>query len=124
MLKAVHIGSAVLSIGVFTVRGLLMLGGSPLIDTRFARVAPHIVDTILLATAIGLAWLSGQYPFAQSWLTAKVAALVLYIFLGTIALRRGPTLRVRAVAFALALCTALYMVSVALARSPTGPFAL
>ena len=122
-LKAVHVGSAVLSISGFAVRGALMLRGSPLLRTKFVRVAPHVVDTVLLASAVGLAWLSGQYPLAQPWLTAKVVALLAYIGLGAVALRYGPTLRLRTVAFGLALCAALYIVGVAVTRQPAGPLA-
>lgn len=122
-LKAIHVGSAVLSITGFAARGVLMLRGSPFLRARFVRVAPHVVDTVLLTSAIGLAWLSGQYPLAQAWLTAKVVALLVYIVLGAVALRHGQTLRVRAIAFVLALCTVAYIVCVALTRQVTGPIA-
>lgn len=121
--KAVHVASAILSISGFAVRGVLMLRSSPLLATRFARIAPHVVDTVLLASAFLLAWASGQYPFSQPWLTAKVVALAVYVLLGTIALRRGRTLRTRARAFAFAMGTALYIVSVAITRDAAGPLA-
>jgi len=124
VLKAVHAGSAMVSFAGFAARGVLMLRQSPMLESRLARSAPHVVDTVLLASAVGLAWLSHQYPIAQAWLTAKVVALVLYIILGTIALKRGPTLRVRAFAFVFALATFLYIVAVALTHQPAGPFAL
>lgn len=121
LLKQVHVASAVLSITGFAARGVLMLRDSPLLQSRFARVAPHVVDTILLASAIALTWLSGQYPLAQPWLTAKLLALFAYIALGMIALKRGRSKKVRAIAFALALAAVLYIVCVALTRSPLGP---
>lgn len=123
-LKVVHVSSAILSIAGFAARGVLMLAGSPLLGSRFVRVAPHVVDTVLLGSAVALAWLSGQYPFVQPWLTAKVVALLAYIVLGSVALKRGATRGVRGTAFLFALCTALYIVSVALARDPSGPVAL
>ena len=118
LLKQVHVASAFLSIAGFAARGVLMLRDSRLLQSRFARIAPHVVDTVLLASAVALAWQSGQYPFAQSWLTAKVVALLAYIALGTVALKRGRTKTVRAIAFAAALAAALYIVAVALARNP------
>ena len=121
-LKWIHIGCAILSISGFTLRGILMLHDSPLLATRFARSAPHVVDTVLLASALWLAALIGQYHFAQGWLTAKVLALIAYIVLGTIALKRGRSKPVRDAAFALALAAVLYIVSVALTRSPLGFF--
>ena len=120
LLKAVHVGSAALSIAGFAARGVLMLRDSPLLQSKVARVLPHVVDTVLLGSAIALAWMSGQAPFAQGWLTAKVLALLAYIALGTIALKRGRTRTVRGCAFALALATVFYLVSVAMTRRPEG----
>lgn len=123
-LKAIHVTSAILSISGFAARGVLMLAGSPLLKTRFVRTAPHVVDTVLLGSAVWLAWASAQYPFVLPWLTAKVLALVAYIVLGSVAVSRGKTPTVRAVAFALALATGLYIVSVAVLRTPAGMFTL
>ncbi len=122
-IKVVHVGCAILSIAGFVARGVLRLRESPLLGVRWVRVAPHVVDTVLLASALWLAWLSGQYPFVQGWLTAKVLALVAYIALGSVALRYGRSRRGRAVAFTLALGAAAYIVSVALSRDPLGPLA-
>lgn len=122
-LKAIHVGCAMLSIAGFVARGALMLSGSPLLRARFVRIAPHVVDTVLLASALLLAWRSAQVPFVQSWLTAKVIALFAYIALGSVALSRGRTRPVRAVAFVLALATFAYIVSVAVLRTPAGAFA-
>ena len=119
-LKLVHVACAIASISGFALRGILMLLDSPLLATRFARIAPHVVDTVLLASALWLAALLGQYPFVQGWLTAKVLALIAYIVLGTAALKRARSKTVRTVAFALALTAAAYIVSVALTRDPLG----
>jgi uncharacterized membrane protein SirB2 len=123
-LKALHVGCAVLSITGFAARGMLMLRDSPLLGAHWLRIAPHVVDTILLASALRLTVLIGQYPFTHGWLTAKLLALVAYILFGTVALKRGRSKRVRAAAFALALMTVLYIVSVALTRNPLGFLAL
>jgi uncharacterized membrane protein SirB2 len=116
--KQVHIACVVLSLSGFAARGGLMLAGSPLLGTRFVRIAPHVIDTLLLASAAWLAWAMQQYPFVHAWLTAKVLGLIVYIVLGTIALRRGRTRAVRATAFAGALLAAAYIVAVALTRQP------
>jgi len=117
--RALHVGCAALSIAGFAARGALMLAGSPLLHTRFVRVAPHVVDTALLASAIWLAWFLGQVPFVHGWITAKIFALLAYIVLGMFALRRGRTRRARAAALAAALASAGYIVWVALARDAT-----
>jgi uncharacterized membrane protein SirB2 len=118
--RNVHVACAVLSIGGFALRGGLMLARSSLLQARFTRLAPHVIDTVLLASAIALSWASGQYPFAQNWLTAKLLALIAYVVLGSYALKRAKTLKSRAVFFVLSLSAALYIVSVAVTRSPWG----
>lgn len=118
--KYLHVGSVIISLGGFAARGVLMLAQSPVLNTRFVRIAPHVVDTILLASALWLAWIIRQYPFVQGWLTAKVIGLVVYIVLGAIALRRGRTKGIRVAAFVGAAATAFYIVSVALTHDARG----
>ena len=120
-LKHFHMSCAALSGSLFLVRGAWMLRDSPRLHDRWVRIAPHIVDTLLLASAIALAVWSGQYPGVQGWLTAKVAALIIYIVLGTIALKRGRTKMVRFLAFIGALAVFGYIVAVALTKQPN-PF--
>jgi uncharacterized membrane protein SirB2 len=115
-IKHLHMGCAALSITLFLLRGGWMLQGSAMLQQRWVKIAPHLVDTVLLGSAITLAVLSGQYPFAQPWLGAKVIALLLYIVLGTIALKRGRTRRIRALAFGAAILTFAYIVAVAVTR--------
>lgn len=117
-LKALHVGAVVVSLAGFAARGALMLADSPLLQARFVRIAPHVVDTVLLASAAWLAGFLHQYPFVHGWLTAKVLALLAYIGLGTVALKRGPTRKARVAAFGGALAAAAYIVAVALTRDP------
>ncbi|KPK07487.1 MAG: regulator SirB [Betaproteobacteria bacterium SG8_39] len=119
--KSIHVGCVVVSLAGFGVRGLLMLADSPRLSARLVRVAPHIVDTLLLASALWLAWLLGQYPFVHAWLTAKVLGLLAYIGFGTVALRRGRTKSLRSAALVAATLAAAYVVAVALTRDPRGP---
>ncbi|THF64379.1 SirB2 family protein [Pseudothauera rhizosphaerae] len=119
-LKHLHVSCVVLSIAGFTLRGLWMLAGSRLLGHRLTRVLPHIVDSVLLLSAVALAAMSGQYPFVAGWVTAKVAGLLAYIVLGAVALRRGRTRTVRAAAFVGALAVYGWVVSVALSRNPAG----
>lgn len=121
--KSIHVGCVVVSLVGFGVRGLLMLAGSRWLSARFVRIAPHVVDTLLLASALWLVWLLGQYPFVHAWLTAKVLGLAAYIGFGTVALRRGRTRRVRLLGLLGALVSVAYVVTVALTRDPRGPLA-
>jgi uncharacterized membrane protein SirB2 len=117
LLKYLHVGCVVLSGAGFALRGAWMLQGSPLLAQRWVRVLPHVVDTVLLASAIALALMLEQYPLVQGWLTAKLIGLVVYIVLGTIALKRGRTRGVRLTAFGAALLVFAYIVAVALTKS-------
>lgn len=122
-LKHLHITCVVLSGLGFLLRGFWMLQESPRLQGRLPRVAPHVVDTLLLGSALALAFLSGQYPFVQGWLTAKVLALLAYIGCGSVALKRGCSKAVRGIFFVMALSCFAYIVSVALTRHPAGFFA-
>lgn len=82
------------------------------------RWVPHAIDTCLLGSAVTLAVLSGQYPGVQSWLTAKLVALVMYIGLGAVALRPGIHGRWRIAAAAGAVLTFCFIVAVAMQRKP------
>ena len=121
IVKQIHVACVVLSLGGFAARGALMLADSGLLRTQFARIAPHVVDTGLLASAIWLAWATQQYPFVHGWLTAKVLGLIAYIGFGTMALKHGKTLRSRCFYLVLALLAATYIIAVALTRDPAGP---
>jgi uncharacterized membrane protein SirB2 len=123
LVKYLHVASVVLSLSGFAARGALMLRGSPWLNARFVRIAPHVVDTVLLGSAAWLAWFLQQYPLVHGWLTAKVVGLLAYIGFGMVALKRGRTLRTRAVFFVLAIAAAAYVVSVALTHDPRGPLA-
>jgi uncharacterized membrane protein SirB2 len=122
-LRNVHIGCAILTITLFVLRGGLMLANSPSQQNWVLCYLPHVVDTVLLTTALMLTTVIHQYPFAAGWLTTKVVLLVVYIVLGSIALKRGRTKTVRVAAFAAALATIGYLVTVARAHHPLGIFA-
>ena len=117
-LKLLHLGCVVVTASGFVLRGIWMLGESPLVRHPMTRALPHLNDTLLLAAGIGMAVTLRQYPLVDGWLTAKLLALLLYIVLGTVALKRGRTKRIRVLAFGGALLTLSYLVAVAVTRSP------
>jgi len=117
-LKHLHVACVVLSGLGFALRGWWMLNDSPLLRARLTRVVPHVVDTLLLGSALLMAWQSSQYPFAQGWLTAKFFGLLAYILCGTMALKRARTRGRRVVFLVLALLAYAYIVGVALTRNP------
>jgi uncharacterized membrane protein SirB2 len=115
-IKHLHVACAALTGAFFVTRGIWMLADSPLLQRRWVRVLPHVIDTVLLASALVLVVWSRQYPFVQPWLTAKLIALLFYIVLGSVALKRGRSKRVRAAALVGALLVFGYIVRVAVTR--------
>ena len=118
--KALHQGAVALSVTGFFARGLGSLRGAAWVRGRLAKTLPHVVDTVLLLSAVTLAWRAHINPLDAPWLLAKIAGLLLYIGLGVVALRPGPPLAVRATAWAAALLTVGWIISVAITKNPYG----
>ena len=123
ILKAVHVTAVALSGVGFVARGLGHFVGARWVGSGAARTLPHLVDTVLLASAVGLAYSLRLSPSATPWLLAKLAGLCAYVGLGTVALRFGRTRNTRIAAWAAALLVFGYIVSVAISKDPRGPLA-
>lgn len=118
-LKIIHIISIILSYILFSVRGIWMMQDSPMLKQRWIKILPHVIDTILLASAITLVIMIQQYHGLNPWLSAKIGGLLLYITLGMIALRFGKTRKIKTISWILAQIVFFYIVLVALTKSPT-----
>lgn len=119
-LKHLHMTSAVLGFLLLLVRGVWMMRDSGLLDSKVSKILPHVINTVLLLSAIGLMIQLKQYPFVEGWVTTKLLALVAYIVLGVIAMKGGRTKPVRIAAFAGAVATFAFILSVAITRHPAG----
>lgn len=122
-LKHLHMLAVALSALGFIARGSAALAGAAWVRSRPARVLPHVIDTVLLASAIALAVQLGLNPVHAPWLMAKIVGLLVYIGLGVVALRPGTPLGRRLSAFVAALLVLGYIVSVAITKQPGGYFA-
>jgi uncharacterized membrane protein SirB2 len=118
-LRALHMTCAGLSIAGFVIRFVWMLMDSPASQARAAKIVPHVVDTLLLVSAIALVSIIG-FNRNAAWLSAKIACLVVYIVLGTFALKRGRTKGMRAVCGVLAIVVFAFIASVARTHEPLG----
>src|SRR5690554_151219 len=119
LMKHLHMTLAFLTLFSFALRGLWMMRQSPLLHQRWVKIAPHIIDTLLLVTALILAGLLRYSPGAHPWLMAKIIALVVYIILGVVAFRHfNPKMRVAS--WCAAIITILYIISVAFSKSAWG----
>ena len=111
-----HAGLALTSLVGFVIRGVWMMRGSPMLTRRWVKIAPHVIDTLLLLSGVTLVIHHQIYPTEKSWLAAKLLALVVYIVVGSIALKRGRTRVIRVTAFFAALMVFAYMLAVANTR--------
>ena len=112
-IKIIHMSFAMISVLGFLARGILRINESPVVNRKLVRVLPHVIDTVLLTSAITLVIMSGQYPWVAPWVSAKILGLVVYIGLGVVVMRTAKTRQTRIVAFGLALLTAGYVFMIA-----------
>ena len=120
IVKAIHLSSVAFSGAGFFARGLGVLCDAAWVRSRVAKTLPHAVDSVLLLSALMLAWMLRQTPGNAPWLMAKIIGLQVYIGLGLVALRLGRTKEVRGIAWVAALATFGWMVSVAFLKTPLG----
>ena len=118
LVKNIHIACVASSYTLFFLRGVWLIRGSSMLRQRWVKIVPHVMDTLLLVSAIALAIGMRQYPGVDAWLTAKVAGLVFYIGFGMMAFRFGKTMRAKISAWVAAQLAFFYIVAVALTHNP------
>jgi uncharacterized membrane protein SirB2 len=118
LLKAVHVTCVVLSGTGFLLRGALALSGAAPMQRRWVRVVPHLVDTVLLASALAMLATARLWPSQHPWLATKIALLIVYVLLGMLAFGRARTQLGQRAAYVGALLVFAWIVGVALTRSP------
>lgn len=111
VLKHLHLLAIAVTLPLFLLRAYWSMTGSPRLQARWVRVAPHSNDAILLFAAIGMLVVGDLNPLEQPWLLAKITGLLLYIGLGHVAMKRGNT-----PALIAALLSFAYIVTVALTK--------
>ncbi len=121
-IKLLHIAAVALSGGLFFVRGLGVAGGATWAMAPPLRYLSYAIDTVLLGAAIALSVIIQQYPLVHGWLTAKVVLLVVYIVLGTFALKRGRTQAIRLACWVAALGVFALILAIARHHDVLGPF--
>lgn len=119
-IKAVHVAMVFASGLLFALRGAGVLAGMQWPMRLPVKLLSYTIDTTLLTAALMLFTILPHAMFANGWLATKLVLLVVYIVLGTFALKRGRTRRSRAVSYAAALCVFGFIISVARAHHPLG----
>jgi uncharacterized membrane protein SirB2 len=121
--RAVHIGAVLASGALFALRGAGVLAGARWSRAATLRYLSYSIDTVLLTAALMLVSMLPATLFANHWLTVKLVLLVVYVVIGSFALKRGSSGRVRAICFAAALAVYATMFGIARAHQPLGWFA-
>lgn len=116
--KLIHQSAVVLSVSGFALRALASLMGARWVKGRLAKTLPHVIDTVLLASAVALATWLHLNPLTTPWLAAKIVALMVYIGLGMLALKPSRPASHRCLAMLAAFATLAYIVSVAITKNP------
>jgi uncharacterized membrane protein SirB2 len=117
-IKQLHIFTVVFTICFFVLRLYWMRRHPEHIRQRWVRMLSATNDATLFFAGLAMVLMSHQYPFVMPWLTTKLFLLLLYILLGSMALKYGKTPTARTWYGIVALGTIFYIVSVALSRSP------
>ncbi|GAB2623683.1 SirB2 family protein [Novilysobacter erysipheiresistens] len=119
-IKMIHIALALLSGGLFAVRGAGVLAGMRWPHWLPVRWTSYAIDTSLLTAALMLLTVLPGAVFANGWLTAKLVLLVVYVVLGVFAIKRARTRTAKAICYIAALATFGMVYTIARAHHPLG----
>jgi uncharacterized membrane protein SirB2 len=119
-IKQAHVALVALSGALFVLRGAAVVAGARWPRRPAWRIASVVIDTLLLGAGATLWALLRLDLRAAPWLAVKLVLLVVYVVLGTLALKGDKPASVRALWLASALIVFATMVSVALAHHPLG----
>ncbi|MEX1266736.1 MAG: SirB2 family protein [Woeseia sp.] len=120
-IKSLHVATVIASGTLFAMRGVAVQVGNHWAMAAPVRYLSYVIDTVLLAAAVLLLGILPANVYANGWLAVKLSLLVVYIGLGTFALKRGRTQAVRLSCFAAAIVVYLAMFSIARSHDPLGP---
>ncbi|KGK42136.1 Invasion gene expression up-regulator SirB [Nitrincola sp. A-D6] len=123
LLKHLHITAAYASLAFFVLRAIWSIRGNSLLQTSWVKITPHLLDTLLLTLGVTMAALLSLWPL-PGWLSAKLVGLIIYILLGTVAIKRGSTPRIRLIAAFLAVLIFIYILGSAHQHHPGSWFSL
>lgn len=121
--KHLHILFAGLTLALFVLRGGFAVVAAQPLRHRIWKVLPHIVDTVLLALGVWLAFMLQLNPLHVTWLGVKLLCVIAYIVLGILAFRIERPYWVKLALFAAAIAMFAFIVSIALLHNPLGVFA-
>lgn len=116
--KSIHVSSVLISLILFVSRSYCLLYKPDLLDCKLIKRLPHIIDSILLFSAISMLALSGQYPGPDNpWIAAKIIAMIVYIFTGLYLFRKANSHKAIYISFISAMLIYIYIVQTAVTKT-------
>ena len=115
MIKIIHLTFIFLSIFSFVGRVILSETQPAILKQKALKIAPHVIDTLLLVSGITLVFQGGWLSTDYGWIIAKIVALIGYIGLGVVVMRNRGT--VRWLAFVGAMACFVYIGIVAVTKN-------
>ena len=122
LLKYTHIVCAAASFALFFIRGIWAIRAYPSVQEPWAKALPHVIDGVLLLSALSMLYVSFPTAWGGSWMTVKLALIVVYAGIATYVLRFAKSRAVRAMLWCAALILYLYVTSIAVLHNPAGIF--
>lgn len=113
-MKHTHMLLIALSVLFFVVRFFMRMFDSSLLEKKFLKIAPHVIDTFLLLSGIVLCFIIKQYPFVDPWLTEKIFAVFAYVLLAFMAMKSDRNKLFRTFAFLGAIGWVVYAAKLAM----------
>ncbi len=118
LIKIIHISTVSFTGFYFIIRGLSQFNHYQWYRKRWARRISQYNDAVLLLSGISMAVIIEQYPFVNSWLTAKFILLIVYILLGMLAFYWLRNKKQKMIAWSFALLVYSYIIGVAINKNP------
>ena len=123
-IKLVHVTAVIASGTLFLLRGTTVNLGGNWGMNRPARYLSYAIDIVLLSAGLLLLVILPSAVYSNGWLVLKLILLVVYIVLGSLALKRGRTVSIRRGCFVAAIAVFLFVYVIARTHDPLGPLRL
>lgn len=124
ILKYIHIVCAAASFALFFIRGIWAIRAYPSVQEPWARALPHIIDGLLVCSAVAMFYISFPTAWGGAWMIVKFVLIGVYAALATYVLRFAKGKSLRLAVWGAALLLFLYITSIAVLHNPAGIFLL
>ena len=123
-LKYVHILCVAASFALFFIRGIWVMQSYPPAQERWVKVLPHVVDGLLILSALGMLYMVPSTSDYKGWMPIKLALIGVYAFLVVFVSRLAKSRLQRFAAWLAALLVFLFVTSIAVLHHPMGVVSL